>query len=194
MTVSYVSGMTKIVLLIMACAMVGSGTSSNAFNRNIREDPTKVLHKYLSLDKKGARLEASSWQVVAPYVDWKEDLAWGQVVVISQFHIVDDVTQWEIVNGLEAKIPVVFDVLGAMHWESVTFVVDPHQESYLFHIKAVYDRWQIVHPQLPPHVGRQRMMDFVRWAELSEPEAKRKALFASLHKQLKAKKQNDLQQ
>ncbi len=194
MTVSYVSGMTKVVLLIMACAMVGSGTSSNAFNRNIREDPTKVLHKYLSLDKKGVRLEASSWQVVAPYVDWKEELAWGQVVVISQFHIVDDVTQWEIVNGLEAKIPVVFDVLGSMHWESVTFVVDPHQESYLFHIKAVYDRWQIVHPQLPPHVGRQRMMDFVRWAELSEPEAKRKALFASLHKQLKAKKRNDLQQ
>lgn len=194
MTVSYVSGMTKVVLLIMACAMVGSGTSSNAFNRNIREDPTKILHKYLSLDKKGVRLEASSWQVVAPYVDWKEELAWGQVVVISQFHIVDDVTQWEIVNGLEAKIPVVFDVLGTMHWESVTFVVDPHQESYLFHIKAVYDRWQIVHPQLPPHVGRQRMMDFVRWAELSEPEAKRKALFASLHKQLEAKKRNDLQQ
>ena len=83
MTVSYVSGMTKIVLLIMACAMVGSGTSSNAFNRNIREDPTKILHKYLSLDKKGVRLEASSWQVVEPYVDWKEDFVWGQVVVIS---------------------------------------------------------------------------------------------------------------
>jgi len=194
MTVSYVSGMTKVVLLIMACAMVGSGTSSNAFNRNIREDPTKILHKYLSLDKKGVRLEASSWQVVAPYVDWKEEPAWGHVVVISQFHIVDDVTQWDIVNGLEAKIPVVFDVLGTMHWESVTFVSDPHQETYLFHIKAVYDRWQIVHPQLPPHVGRQRMMDFVRWTELSEPEAKRKALFASLYKQLKAKKQKDLQQ
>jgi hypothetical protein len=187
MSVNHVSRMSKIVLLIMACLMVGGATSSNAFNRHIGEDPTKVLHKYLSLDKKGSRLEASSWQVVAPYVDWKEELAWGQVVVISQFHIVDDVTQWEIVNGLEAKIPVVFDVLGTMYWESVTFVVDPHQESYLFHIKAVYDRWQIVHPQLPPHVGRQRMMDFVRWTELSEPEAKRKALFASLHKQLKAK-------
>ena len=187
MNVNHVSGMTKIVLLILACAMVGGATSSNAFNRNIKEDPTKVLHKYLSLDKKGARLEVSSWQVVEPYVHWKEELAWGQVVVISQFHIVDDVTQWEIVNGLEAKIPVVFDVLGTMYWESVTFVVDPHQESYLFHIKAVVDRWQIVHPQLPPHVGRRRMMDFVRWAELSDPEAKRKALFAALHKQLKTK-------
>ena len=194
MSVNPVSGMIKIVLSIVIGVVIGSATSLNAFNRHITEDPTKVLHKYLSLDKKGSRLEASSWQVVAPYVDWKEEPAWGHVVVISQFHIVDDVTQWEIVNGLEAKIPVVFDVLGTMHWESVTFVSDPHQETYLFHIKAVYDRWQIVHPQLPPHVGRQRMMDFVRWAELSEPEAKRKALFASLYKQLKVKKQKDLQQ
>ena len=194
MTVSYVSGMIKIVLSIVIGAVIGSATSLNAFNRHITEDPTKTLHKYLSLDKKGARLETSSWQVVEPYVHWKEDFVWGQVVVISNFHIVEDVTQWEIVSGLEAKIPVVFDVLGTMHWESVTFVSDPHQESYLFHIKAVYDRWQIVHPQLPPHVGRQRLLDFVRWTELSESEAKRKALFASLHKQLKAKKQKDLQQ
>lgn len=194
MTVSYVSEMIKIVLSIVIGVVIGSTTSLNAFNRHITEDPTKILHKYLSLDKKGARLETSSWQVVEPYVHWKEDFVWGQVVVISNFHIVEDVTQWEIVSGLEAKIPVVFDVLGTMHWESVTFVSDPHQESYLFHIKAVHDRWQIVHPQLPPHVGRQRLLDFVRWTELSESEAKRKALFASLHKQLKAKKQKDLQQ
>ena len=162
-------------------------TSSHAFNRHIREDPVKVIDKYLSLDKKGARLEAASWQVIEPYVDWEEEFPWGQVVVISKFHIVDDVAEWEIKNGLEAKIPVVFDVLGIMYWESVTFVSDPHQESYLFHIKAVYDRWQILHPQLPPHVGRQRLIDFVRWSELSEPEVTRKALFASLHEQLKVK-------
>lgn len=186
MTVNHVRGVTQIILLMIG-ALVVATTTSYAFNRNIKEDPVKVLDKYLSLDKKGARLEAASWQVVAPYVDWEENVAWGQVVVISKFHIVNDVRQWEIVSGLEAKIPVVFDVLGTMHWESVTFVPDPHQESYLFHVKAVYDRWQIVLPQLPPHVGRQRLMDFVRWTELSEPEATKKALFASLHQQLKAK-------
>ncbi len=186
MCVNPLSGKTKIVLSIMACVLIGSATSSNAFNRHIREDPTKILHKYLSLDKKGSRLEASTWQVLEPYVHWKNELAWGQVVVISKFHIVDDVAQWEIVSGLEAKIPVVFDVLGTMYWEGVTFVADPHQESYLFHVKSVYDRWQIVHPQLPPHVGRQRLMDFVRWTELSESEPTKKALFASLHQQLKA--------
>lgn len=182
-----VPGALRIILSIALGMMVGSATSLNAFNRHITEDPTKTLDKYLSLDKKGARLETSSWQVIEPYVEWKEDVAWGQVVVISNFHIEQDVTKWEIVNGLEAKIPVVFDVLGTMHWESVTYVPDPHQESYMFHIKAVYDRWQIFQPQLPPHVGRQRMIDFVRWTELSEPEEARKAMFASLHKQLKAK-------
>ncbi len=179
--------MFKAILSILLSIVVGSATSSSAFNRHITEDPTKTLHRYLSLDKKGARLETSSWQVVEPYVDWGEDVVWGHVVVISKFHIEEDVTQWEIVNSLEAKIPVVFDVIGTMHWESVTFVPDPHQESYLFHIKAVYDRWQIVHPQLPPHVGRQRMIDFVRWTELTETEETKKAMFASLHQQLKAK-------
>ncbi len=188
MRVNSLSGMVKVVLSITICALVGSVSTTNAFNRHIKEDPTKVLHKYLSLDKKGSRLEASSWQVLEPYVDWSDALAWGQVVVISKFHIENDVSQWEIVNGLEAKIPVVFDVLGTMYWEGVTFVADPHQESYLFHIKAVYDRWQIVHPQLPPHVGRRRLMDFVRWTELSESEPTKKALFASLHQQLKAEK------
>jgi len=176
----------KIVLSIIVSVAIGSATSLHAFNRHITEDPTKTLHKFLSLDKKGARLETSSWQVIEPYTDWDEGVAWGHVVVISRFHIVEDVTQWEIVSSVEAKIPVVFDVLGTMHWESVTFVPDPHQESHLFHIKAVYDRWQIVQPQLPPHVGRQRLMDFVRWTELGEPEETRKALFASLHHQLKA--------
>ena len=179
--------MFKIILLIIFSVGLGGVTSSSAFNRHITEDPTNMLQRYLSLDKKGSRLDPSSWQVVEPYVEWGEDIAWGHVVVISKFRIEEDVTQWEIVNGLEAKIPVVFDVLGIMHWESVTFVPDPHQESYLFHIKAVYDRWQIVHPQLPPHVGRQRLIDFVRWTELTESEETKKALFASLHQQLKAK-------
>jgi len=185
MIVNRVRYVTQITLSILIGALVVATPPSHSFNRHISEDPVKVLGKYLSLDKKGARLETSSWAVVKPYVDWGEDFAWGQVVVISGFHIVDDVTQWEIVSGLEAKIPVVFDVLGIMYWESVTYVPDLHQESYMFHIKAVYDRWQIIHPQLPPHVGRQRMMDHVRWTELSESEGTRKSLFTLLHQQLK---------
>ncbi len=174
--------------------LLGTVSVSEAFNRHITEDPTKTLRKLLSLDKKGARLEASSWQAIVPYVNWKESLPWGHVVVISKFQIEDDVTKWEILNGLEAKIPVVFEVLGTMHWESVTFVPDLHQESHLFHIKAVYDRWQVAHPQLPPHVGRQRLIDFVRWTELNESEAEKRAMFASLRQQLQVRKQKEVQQ
>jgi hypothetical protein len=115
------------------------------------------------------------------------------VVVISRFEVVDDISQWEILNGLEAKIPVIFEVLGTMYWESATFVADPHREFQYFHIKAVQDRWQIAGPQLPPHVGRQRLIDFVRWTELNEPETVRKALFGLLKKQLEIKTAKELQ-
>ena len=171
---------------------VGAG-SLQAFVGHITEDPTKILQKYLSLDKKGVRLEAYSWQVVRPYVAWKEEPIWGHVVVISQFEVVDDISQWEILDSLEAKIPVVFEVLGTMYWESATFVADPHRERQHFHIKAVQDRWQIDGPQLPPHVGRQRLIDFVRWTELNEPDPTKKALFASLKKQLETATEKDVQ-
>lgn len=172
---------------------MGAITPSQAYMSHITEDPTKVLNKYLSLDKKGVRLEAISWQVVQPYVTWVEEPAWGHVVVISEFHIEDDVTQWEIIGSMEAKIPVTFEVLGTMHWESVTFVPGPHQESHFFHIKTEYDRWQIAAPQLPPHVGRRRLLDFVRWKELQEAETGKKALFSSLRRQLEDTKKREIQ-
>jgi hypothetical protein len=190
--VNRLSVLLEILLWIMGILVVG-GSSSQAFNAHITQDPAKILQKYLSLDKKGVRLEAHSWQVMMPFVAWKEEPVWGHVVVISQFEVVDDISQWEILNGLEAKIPVIFEVLGTMYWESATFVADPHREFQYFHIKAVQDRWQIAGPQLPPHVGRQRLIDFVRWTELNEPETVRKALFGLLKKQLEIKTAKELQ-
>ena len=164
-------------------------SGSLAFNAHITEDPTKLLKKYLSLDKKGARLEAYSTEVLRPYVAWKEEPVWGHVVIISDYQVIEDVNQWEILGALEAKIPVTYQVVGIMQWDSVTFVPGPQEESYLFHIQAVHDRWQIVSPQLPPHVGRQRIMDFVRWAALQESDADKKAKLTSLRHQLEAKKE-----
>jgi hypothetical protein len=182
------SGIWYAIFLLIGVYISGVLASAGAFNSHITEDPTRVLQKYLSLDQKGVRLDAASLEVVEPYVAWQEEPAWGHVVVIADFQIEHDVTKWEIIDVLEAKIPVTFDVLGTMHWESVTFVSDSHQETHWFHIKAEYERWQITGPLLPPHVGRRRLIDFVRWAELNEPEAKKKAVFASLQKQLEAKK------
>ena len=163
-----------------------------AFFSHITQDPTGILKKYLSLDKKGVRLEASTWEVVRPYVAWTDEPAWGQVVVISEFHVNENTFEWEIVSELEAKIPVTYDVLGIMNWDQVTFLKDHRQETHMFHIKAVYDRWQIVSPEIHPHVGRQRLMDFVRWAELQEADESKKIRFQRLHKQLKASKEDTL--
>jgi hypothetical protein len=180
-------------LLWLMGFLAGGVSLSQAFNGQITEDPTKILQKYLALDRKGVRLEASSWQVVKPFVAWKEEPVWGHVVVISQFEVVEDISQWEILDGLDAKIPVIFEVIGTMYWESATFVADPHRAIQYFHIKAVQDRWQIVGPQLPPYVGRQRLIDFVRWTELNEPEPSKKELFGSLKKQLETTIEKDLQ-
>lgn len=182
MSIRAIIGTMVLVIGIEVCVL--SGTDSPAFNGHITEDPTKLLDKYLSLDKKGARLEAYSTEVLRPFVAWQEEPVWGQVVVISDYQIIEDVTKWEIISTMEAKIPVVFQVLGTMHWESVTFVPGPRQEFQYFHIKAVQDRWQIVAPQLPPHVGRQRMIDFVRWAELIEKNVEKNAHLAQLKTQL----------
>ena len=164
-------------------------SGSLAFNAHITEDPAKLLKKYLSLDKKGARLEAYSTEVLQPYVAWKDEPVWGHVVIISDYQVIEDVNQWEILGALEAKIPVLYEVVGIMHWDSVTFVPELQNESHLFHIQAVHDRWQIVHPQLPPHVGRQRMVDFVRWAALQESDADKKAKLTSLRHQLEAERE-----
>ncbi|WP_342347828.1 hypothetical protein [uncultured Nitrospira sp.] len=181
-------------VLLCVLGIVAFGASSlSAISGQITEDPTKILQKYLSLDKKGVRLEAHSWQVVRPFVAWLEEPVWGQVVVISQYEVVDDVSEWEILSVLEAKIPVMFEVLGTMHWESVTFVPNPHREIQYFQLKAVGDRWQIVGPQLPPHVGRQRLIDFVRWAELNESGPERKVLFNFLIQQLELNNEKDVQ-
>ncbi|MCA9461158.1 MAG: hypothetical protein KC563_03580 [Nitrospira sp.] len=168
--------------------LVLTQTESPAFNGHITEDPTQLLGKYLSLDKKGARLEAYSTEVLKPFVAWREEPVWGKVVIISDYQIIEDVAKWQILSAMEAKVPVVFNVLGTMHWESVTFVPEAHQEFQYFHIKAVHDRWQIMAPQLPPHVGRQRMVDFVRWADLHETNIEKKARFAHLKSQLEAQK------
>jgi hypothetical protein len=182
------------VVLWVAGLVPGWVGSTQGFIGHITEDPTKILQKYLSLDKKGARLEAYSWEVIRPFVAWKEEPVWGHLVVISQYEIEDDISQWEILNTLEANIPVVFEILGTLYWESATFVAEPHRKTVFFHIKAVQDRWQIAGPQLPPHVGRQRIIDFVQWTELNEPNPEKKSVFVSLEKELESVSEKDVQQ
>ncbi len=155
-----------------------------AFSGDIKNDPSQVVEKYVSLDKRGARLQVNSQEVLAPFVIWTEEPVWGRVVVISEYRVIEDVTQWEILTSTEALIPVTFHVLGTMYWETATFL--PEAQIYLeyFHIKAIHERWRIIAPQLPPHVGRKRLLDFIRLEELHESEEARKTSLQHLREQI----------
>ena len=132
-------------------------------------DPAKVVDKYLSLDKRGVRLTAQTYESVKPYVAWEqEEPVWNRFVVIRDYSISDDVTQWDVVSNTEALIPVTFQVLGVVHVETATFVPEPREERFSIRIRAVDNHWKLVSPVFPPHVGRSRLADFVKDAMLHE--------------------------
>ncbi len=145
-----------------------------ALTGDLTNDPTDIIKKYLSLDKRGVRLEALSYESVRPYVAWEEEPPWGQVMVVGDYSISDDVKDWEIISSTEAIIPVTFQVLGVMHWEAATFLPERREETILVHVRAVLNHWRIIAPMFPPHVGRKRLMDFVRAAMLEETDEGRK--------------------
>lgn len=173
--------MNRVLLGGLICLMIGL----LGLIGDIRHDPADILDKYMSLDKKGARLEASSLEVLKPYRAWTDEPAWGQVVVITEFKVSHDITEWEVIGSQEAKIPVTFQVVGAMHWESATFLLEPRNETIFFRVRAYEKQWKIVEPMILPHVGIKRLQDFVRYALLHEEGAERRDRLQTLLESLK---------
>lgn len=148
--------------------------SALSLTGDLTNDPAKVVGKYLSLDKRGVRLTAQTYESVKPYVAWEqEEPVWNRFVVIRDYSISDDVTQWDVVSSTEAFIPVTFQVLGVVHVKTATFVPGPREQVLRVHIRAVDHRWKLVGPVFPPHVGRQRMADFVKDSVFHEDDAGR---------------------
>ncbi len=172
------------VLLLLAVAGAGGG-DSRAATGDLKKDPSSMLKTYFSLDMKGARLEAMSWETLKPYIDWKEEPSWEHVVVIENYEVVEDVTAWEILGTMEALIPVKFRVLGVMYWETASFVPEAKVEEIRVRVKAVGDRWRIIEPRLAPHVGQKRLINFVRQALLQETDGARQAKLAALRDDLR---------
>lgn len=140
---------------------------------DLTNDPADVIKKYLSLDHRGARLTAPSYESVRPYVAWDEEPTWEHFVVIREFAVNDDVTQWNVVSSTEAVIPVTFQVLGIVDWETATFVPDPREEVHAVRIRAVDNRWRMIEPMFPPHVGHKRVVNFVKDVALHERDETR---------------------
>ncbi len=160
-----------------------------AQTNSVTHSPAKVVEKYFTLDNKGVRLDAVSFESVAGYVDWKEEPAWGKVIVINGFTVPDDFRQWEIVNRLEVIVPVEFHVLGVMYLDTAGFVPEPGAEQIRVRLKVKNGRWRIVEPILPPHVGQKRMLNFVRQAMLDEKDGTRQASLAALQGELRKAKE-----
>lgn len=160
------------ILLCLVGLAVGTWlfpVSALGLTGDLTNDPAKVIKKYLSLDQRGARLIAETYEAVKPYVAWdREEPAWERFVVIRKYSVSDDVTQWTIVSSTEALIPVTFQVLGVAYMKTATFVPEPREERFSIRIKAVGNYWKMVSPVFPPHVGWSRLADFVKDAMLRE--------------------------
>ncbi len=172
-----------LVSSLLALAVFSVAITSHAQvspSGSLKRSPAEVVKRYVLLDQKGARLDAPSFDTLTPYINWKEEPAWGRVVVVEETNVPDDYRKWEILNNLEVVIPVTFHVRGAVYLENATFIPEDTTEVVRFHVKVVGNYWRIVSPIIPPHVGLKRMVSFAREAEANEQNKTHRTELASL--------------
>jgi hypothetical protein len=174
---------TLLMLVLLTLAVPSNAQLSPS--GSMRRSPAEVVKRYVSLDQKGARLDASSFDTVTPYIDWKEESAWGHIVVVKKTTVSEDYRQWEIVNNLEVIIPVTFQVLGSVYLNTASFAPEDRTEEVRFHVKVVGNYWRILSPIIPPHVGLKRMVSFARDAAGHEPDDTRRTILADLIESLR---------
>jgi hypothetical protein len=164
-------------------ANIASGQTAS-----VKRSPSDVVKRYVSLDYKGARLDAMSGEAATSHTSWNEEPAWGRVVVTRGFEVAEQYRQWEIIDRMEVVIPVTFQVIGAVYLETAGFVQDTETEEVRFRVKAVKNRWKIVEPMLPPHVGQKRMVNFVREAWIKETDPAKRDRLGALQDELRKAK------
>ena len=148
------------VLLVLVLWLVSGGTVV-AQTGGLDHSPAELVKKYFELDQKGAKLDSLSFEALAPYRHWESEPAWGKVIVIRGFSVAEHYRDWEVVDRLEVVIPVTFEVLGSVYLETAGFLPESQVETIQVRVKAVRNRWRIMEPVLPPHVGQKRMINFV---------------------------------
>jgi hypothetical protein len=172
----------QLFVLVLLC---GNGLAQSA---SIKHSPADVVKRYVELDHKGARLDAMSAETVASYTGWSEEPAWGHVVVTRGFVVAEHYRQWQVIDSLEVVIPVTFQVIGSVYLETAGFVQDVETEEIRFRVKAVENRWKIIEPLVPPHVGHKRMVNFVREALTNETDPAKRDRLGVLQEELRKAK------
>jgi hypothetical protein len=159
---------------------------SSAQTGALVKDPAILLKKYLELDNKGARLNSLTWESQKPYVGWKEEPVWGQLVVVNGYEVIEDLRQWDVKNNLDVVIPVEYKVLGSLYLERAVFLSEPHVDRIGFRVKAIDGLWRVVEPMIPPHVGQKRIINYVKQAIVEETDRSRLAALTALRDELRA--------
>lgn len=165
-----------LVLAVLAsvslCGLMAFSGTAAGQTGGLQHSPAEIVKKYFALDQKGARLDSLSFEAVTPYTDWRDEPVWGRIVVIRGFTVAEHYSQWDIVDSLEVVVPVAFQVIGSVYLETAGFVPEAGTEEIRVRVKSVKNRWRIIEPVLPPHVGQKRMLNFVReaWVKESEPD------------------------
>ncbi|MDX2252141.1 MAG: hypothetical protein NW202_07640 [Nitrospira sp.] len=181
-------------VLVLACLgltlPVNVGWAQTGFTQSgsLKRSPAEIVKRYVRLDQKGARLDAMAFDALSPYVEWKKEPAWDQIVVIQEAHVPEDYRKWDIIDNLDVVIPVTYRVRGSVSLKTASFVPDEKTEEVRFHVKAVGNLWRIVEPMIAPHVGVARMVNFAREAELQEKDETQRSTLAALTSSLRKAK------
>ncbi|HTK86384.1 MAG TPA: hypothetical protein VL329_01570 [Nitrospiraceae bacterium] len=177
--------MRQFIFVAILFGFVLIASAGRAQTGALVKDPALVLKKYLELDHKGARLHSLAWESQRPYVGWKEEPVWGQLVVVSSYEVIEEIGQWDVKNNLDVVIPVEYKVLGSLYLEKAVFLSEPRVDRIGFRVKAVNGLWRVVEPMIPPHVGQKRIMNYVKQAIVEETDRSRLAALTALRDDLR---------
>ena len=175
-------------MTLLALLMGIEGGAAWAQSGGLSHSPAEIVKKYFELDQKGAKLDSMSFEVLAPYRSWDAEPVWGKVIVIREFSVAEHHRDWEVVNRLEVVIPVTFQVIGSVYLETAGFFPETSVEEIRVRVKSIKNRWRIIEPVLPPHVGQKRMINFVKEAWVKETEPAKRESLAALQSELRKAK------
>ena len=170
---------------LLALLVGMEGGAAWAQTGGLSHSPAEIVKKYFELDQKGAKLDSMSFEALAPFRNWDTEPIWGKVVVIREFSVAEHHRDWEVVNRLEVVIPVTFQVIGSVYLETAGFLPETSVEEIRVRVKSVKNRWRIIEPMLPPHVGQKRMINYVKEAWVKETEPAKRESLATLQSELR---------
>lgn len=175
-------------MTLLALLVGMEGGAAWAQTGGLSHSPAEIVKKYFELDQKGAKLDSMSFEALAPFRSWDTEPIWGKVIVIREFSVAEHHRDWEVVNRLEVVIPVTFEVIGSVYLETAGFFPEPSVEEIRVRVKSIKNRWRIIEPVLPPHVGQKRMINFVKEAWVKETEPAKRESLATLQSELRKAK------